>query len=63
MADALLRLMAWLSPAFPVGCFSYSHGLEWAVQDGQVAGSDGLGAWIEALANDAASGDVYARLR
>ena len=49
MADALLRLMAWLSPAFPVGSFSYSHGLERAVQDGQVAGSDGLGAWIEAL--------------
>ena len=49
MADALLRLMAWLSPAFPVGSFSYSHGLERAVQDGQVADSDGLGAWIEAL--------------
>ncbi|APH70963.1 urease accessory protein UreF [Aquibium oceanicum] len=49
MADALLRLMAWLSPAFPVGSFSYSHGLERAVQDGQVAGPDGLGAWIEAL--------------
>ncbi|RVA71488.1 urease accessory protein UreF, partial [Mesorhizobium sp. M7A.F.Ca.CA.001.08.2.1] len=30
---ALLRLMAWLSPAFPVGGFSYSHGLERAVQD------------------------------
>ncbi|RWD37404.1 MAG: urease accessory protein UreF, partial [Mesorhizobium sp.] len=28
---ALLRLMAWLSPAFPVGSFSYSHGLEQAV--------------------------------
>ncbi|TIT76903.1 MAG: urease accessory protein UreF, partial [Mesorhizobium sp.] len=30
---APLRLMAWLSPAFPVGSFSYSHGLERAVQD------------------------------
>ncbi len=49
MADALLRLMAWLSPAFPVGSFSYSHGLERAVQDGQVAGPGGLGTWIEAL--------------
>ncbi|TIT41710.1 MAG: urease accessory protein UreF, partial [Mesorhizobium sp.] len=30
---ALLRLMAWLSPAFPVGGFAYSHGLERAVHD------------------------------
>jgi urease accessory protein len=30
----LLRLMAWLSPAFPVGSFAYSHGLERAVHDG-----------------------------
>ena len=29
---ALLRLMAWLSPAFPTGAFAYSHGLEWAVE-------------------------------
>jgi urease accessory protein len=28
----LLRLMTWLSPAYPVGAFSYSHGLEWAVE-------------------------------
>ena len=49
MTDALLRLMAWLSPAFPVGSFSYSHGLERAVQDGQVADLDGLREWIEAL--------------
>ena len=33
---ALLRLHSWLSPAFPVGAFSYSHGLEWAVEDGWV---------------------------
>ena len=47
--SALLRLMAWLSPAFPVGSFTYSHGLERAVQDGLVDGRDALGAWIEAL--------------
>lgn len=33
---ALLRLMAWLSPSFPVGAFSYSHGLEYAVEAGLV---------------------------
>jgi urease accessory protein len=39
MADsaALLRLMAWLSPAFPVGSFAYSHGIEQAIQDGVIA--------------------------
>ena len=29
---ALYRLMAWLSPAYPVGAFSYSGGIEWAVE-------------------------------
>ena len=33
---SLQRLLAWLSPAFPVGGFSYSHGLEWAIEDGTV---------------------------
>lgn len=46
---ALLRLMAWLSPAFPVGGFSYSHGLERAVHDGLVKDSDSLAAWLETL--------------
>jgi urease accessory protein len=48
-AAALLRLMAWLSPTFPVGGFTYSHGLERAVQDDLVEDRDGLRAWIEAL--------------
>jgi len=34
--SALYRLMAWLSPAYPVGAFSYSHGLEWVVEKGAV---------------------------
>jgi urease accessory protein len=45
----LLRLMTWLSPVFPVGGFSYSHGLERAVHDGRVADRDGLEAWLGAL--------------
>jgi urease accessory protein len=45
----LLRLMAWLSPSFPVGGFSYSHGLERAVHDGLVADSGSLAAWLETL--------------
>ncbi|MDX8480635.1 urease accessory protein UreF [Mesorhizobium sp. VK24D] len=46
---ALLRLMAWLSPSFPVGGFSYSHGLERAVHDGLIADSKDLAGWLETL--------------
>lgn len=46
---SLLRLMAWLSPAFPVGAFAYSGGLERAVADGLLAGEHGLADWIAAL--------------
>jgi urease accessory protein len=47
--DALLRLIAWLSPAFPVGAFAYSHGLEAAIDEGQVKTAADLGAWIADL--------------
>lgn len=46
---ALLRLMAALSPAFPVGSFSFSHGLERAVQDGLVSDPRSLQAWLRDL--------------
>src|SRR3569832_399143 len=46
---ALLRLMAWLSPAFPVGGFAYSHGLERAVHDGLIADRKDLAGWLEPL--------------
>jgi urease accessory protein len=43
---ALLRLMAWLSPGFPTGAYAYSHGLEWAVEAGDVADPETLRAWL-----------------
>ncbi|MDH7791095.1 urease accessory protein [Ochrobactrum sp. AN78] len=46
---ALLRLMAWLSPVFPVGSFSYSNGLERAVHDGLVSGVESLRDWLQSL--------------
>jgi urease accessory protein len=46
---SLLRLMTWLSPAFPVGAFAYSGGLEAAVREGHVADPDEFEAWIDAL--------------
>jgi urease accessory protein len=45
----LLRLMTWLSPAFPVGAFSYSHGMEHAIEDGRVRDRASLVAWLDEL--------------
>ena len=44
--EALRKLLAWLSPAFPVGGYSYSHGLEWAIEDGSVTDRATLSAWL-----------------
>ncbi len=46
---ALYRLHAWLSPAFPVGAYSYSHGLEWAVDAGLVRDRAGLESWLATI--------------
>lgn len=46
--QSLLRLMTWMSPSFPTGAFSYSHGLESAVDAGRVTDRDGLAGWIGA---------------
>jgi urease accessory protein len=42
----LLTLTQWLSPAYPIGAFSYSHGLEWAVEAGQVRDAESFAAWL-----------------
>lgn len=44
-ADAL-RLFAWLSPGYPVGAYAYSHGLEAAVEAGDVTDETSLTAWL-----------------
>jgi urease accessory protein len=41
--------MAWLSPAYPVGAFSYSGGVEWAVEAGDISDASTLKAWIAAV--------------
>ena len=46
---ALYRLMAWLSPAYPVGAFSYSSGLEWAIEAGDVKDAKSLSAWLAVM--------------
>lgn len=45
----LLRLLTWLSPAFPVGSFGYSHGLETVIREGAVDDVRSLTAWIAGL--------------
>lgn len=45
----LLRLLTWLSPAFPVGSFGYSHGLETAIREGAVTDARELSGWIATL--------------
>jgi urease accessory protein len=42
------RLLLWFSPSFPTGAFGFSHGLEWAVEVGDVSDRASLAAWIGA---------------
>ena len=46
---ALYRLLAWTSPGYPTGAFSYSHGLEWAVEAGSVSNLETLLDYVEAV--------------
>lgn len=46
--EALRRLLTWISPAYPTGAFSYSHGLEWAVEAASVGGLEQLLEYVEA---------------
>jgi urease accessory protein len=47
--SALYRLMTWLSPAYPVGAFSYSGGIEAAVESGDIGNAADLQGWLTAL--------------
>jgi urease accessory protein len=49
---ALYRLLTWLSPSFPVGAFSYSSGIEWAVEAGDVADPSSLQDWLGCMLTD-----------
>jgi len=51
-AAALYRLMTWLSPSFPVGAFSYSSGIEWAVEAGDIANAASLRRWLTSMLAD-----------
>ena len=44
--DFPLQLLAWVSPAFPIGSFSYSHGLEWRIDSRELRTAEALEAWL-----------------
>jgi len=46
---ALLRLLQLASPALPVGAYTYSQGLEWAVESGRIVDEASAGRWIADL--------------
>ena len=47
--SALLRLMTWLSPSFPVGGFAYSHGLESVIAEHRITDAATLTDWLRTL--------------
>jgi urease accessory protein len=51
---SLYRLMTWLSPSFPVGAFSYSSGIEWAVEAGDITDATSLRQWLTSMLTDGA---------
>jgi urease accessory protein len=55
---SLLTLVQWLSPAFPVGGFAYSHGMEAAIQAGDLRDAAAVAGWIgDVLAYGSPRGD------
>ena len=52
MVEPLYRLLAWLSPAYPIGAFSYSHGVETAVEAGFIADRGSLVTWLQSVLRD-----------
>ena len=52
LQTCLYRLMTWLSPAYPVGAFSYSSGIEWAVESGDITDAATLKDWLATMLAD-----------
>src|ERR1700732_3052856 len=46
---ALYRLMSWFSASYPIGAFSYSSGIEWAVAAGDIGDATTLQSWLAVL--------------
>jgi urease accessory protein len=48
-AASLYRLLSWLTPAYPVGAYAYSGGIEWAIEAGDIRNVDMLQNWIASV--------------
>ena len=58
----LLRLLHLASPSLPVGAFTYSQGLEWAVEAGWVKTAEEVESWLKSLLTDTLPGTDIALL-
>jgi urease accessory protein len=47
--SGFLLLLNWMSPAFPTGAFAYSHGMEWAIENGDLQTAQDVEPWISDL--------------
>jgi urease accessory protein len=47
--SALYDLLTWMSPAWPIGAFAHSSGLEWAIEVGHVTNRATTRQWIADL--------------
>ena len=45
--NALPRLLQLVSPSLPIGAFTYSQGIEWAVEAGWIKNRTDLSEWID----------------
>lgn len=52
MSLAFYRLQQLISPGLPIGAFTYSQGMEWAVECGWISDADSLAQWLESCLND-----------
>jgi urease accessory protein len=48
----LYRLMSWFSASYPIGAFSYSSGLEWAVETGDISDAATLQSWLAVMISE-----------
>ena len=49
MSEAFFRLQQLISPSLPIGAFTYSQGLEWAVESGWVKTAEDLYQWLDSM--------------
>ena len=49
MSAAFFRLQQLISPSLPIGAFTYSQGMEWAVESGWISNAESLHSWLDSI--------------